>query len=149
MERHVLERNRTCDDDRRLAAAGSHLRGGRRFWIYPGFRPHLRLRSWRPSAPIVARLPAFAIATVFNFLLNRRLTFSPSRTPFGEAFVRYVMVCAVGLAINWTAYAIALEGAARLGWPASPETLPLFVALGTGVAMFATFFGFKLFAFKA
>jgi len=99
--------------------------------------------------PLVARLPAFAIATVFNFLLNRRLTFSASRTPIGEAFVRYVMVCAVGLAINWTAYAIALAGAARAGLPVSPETLPIFVAVGTGVAMFATFFGFKLFAFRA
>ena len=99
--------------------------------------------------PLVARLPAFAIATVFNFLLNRGLTFSTSRTPIPEAFVRYVMVCAVGLAVNWSAYAIALAGAARAGLPASPETLPIFVAAGTGVAMFATFFGFKLFAFRA
>jgi putative flippase GtrA len=99
--------------------------------------------------PLIARLPAFAIATVFNFLLNRRLTFSASRTPIGEAFVRYVMVCAVGLVVNWTAYAIALAAASRMGWTASPETLPLFVAAGTGVAMFATFFGFKLFAFRA
>ncbi len=65
--------------------------------------------------PLIARLPAFAIATVFNFLLNRRLTFSASRRPIGEAFVRYVMVCAVGLAVNWTAYAIALGGCGALG----------------------------------
>ena len=99
--------------------------------------------------PLVARLPAFAIATVFNFLLNRRLTFSASRAPMLQAFVRYVMVCGVGLAVNWTAYAVAIEAAVRLGFPVTPETLPLFVAAGTGVAMFATFFGFKLFAFRA
>jgi putative flippase GtrA len=99
--------------------------------------------------PLVARLPAFVIATVFNFLLNRKLTFSASRTPIGQAFVRYAMVCAVGLLINWTAYATALSLAARFGLPATPETLPLFVAAGTGVAMFATFFGFKQFAFRA
>ena len=97
--------------------------------------------------PLVARLPAFAIATVLNFLLNRRLTFG-SRAPLLTAFVRYCMVCAVGLAINWSAYALALSAATRLGLPAGPETLPLFVAFGTGVAMFATFFGFKQFAFR-
>ena len=86
---------------------------------------------------------------MFNFLLNRRLTFAGSRAPILRAFVRYCMVCAVGLAVNWSAYALALGAAARLGWPAGPETLPLFVAFGTGVAMFATFFGFKLFAFRA
>jgi putative flippase GtrA len=99
--------------------------------------------------PLISRLPAFAIATVINFLLNRRLTFPGSRAPIGQAFIRYVMVCGVGLAVNWTAYAIALAAATRLGLPTTPETLPLFVAAGTGVAMFATFFGFKLFAFRA
>src|ERR1700761_4539145 len=87
--------------------------------------------------PLLARLPAFAIATVFNFLLNRRLTFSASRAPIVQAFVRYVMVCGVGLVVHWTAYAIALACATRLGFQATPETLPLFVAVGTSVAMFA------------
>ena len=99
--------------------------------------------------PLVARLPAFAIATVINFALNRVLTFPGSRAPLGLAFVRYCMVCGVGLAVNWSAYALALGFAHRFGLPTSPEVLPVFVAFGTGVAMFATFFGFKLFAFRA
>jgi putative flippase GtrA len=100
--------------------------------------------------PLVARLPAFAIATVFNFGLNRWLTFARSRAPLLGAFLRYCMVCGAGLAVNWTAYALALGVAVRfLGGPVRPETLPLFVAFGTGVAMFVTFFGFKLFAFRA
>jgi putative flippase GtrA len=99
--------------------------------------------------PLIARLPAFAIATVLNFLLNRRLTFAATRAPIWPAFARYCMVCGVGLAVNWTAYALALGLAVRLGLPTTPEVLPIFIAFGTGVAMFATFFGFKLFAFRA
>jgi putative flippase GtrA len=100
--------------------------------------------------PLVARLPAFAIATVINFALNRWLTFAGSRSPLIGAFLRYCMVCGAGLAVNWTAYALALGAVVGLlGGPASPETLPIFVAFGTGVAMFVTFFGFKLFAFRA
>ncbi len=98
--------------------------------------------------PFLARLPAFAVATVLNFGLNRYLTFAGSRAPMLRAFVKYCLVCGVGLAVNWTFYALALGAAQRLGLPTPPETLPIFVAFGTGVAMFATFFGFKFFAFR-
>ncbi len=98
--------------------------------------------------PRLARVPAFAIATVVNFALNRSLTFTGSRAPLLRAFIRYCMVCGVGFVVNWSAFALALGAAAGLGWPTSPATLPIFVAFGTGVAMFATFFGFKLFAFR-
>jgi putative flippase GtrA len=100
--------------------------------------------------PLIARLPAFSVATVLNFALNRWLTFAGSRAQLLGAFLRYCMVCGVGLAVNWSAYALALAAAEKfLGSPMSPETLPIFVAFGTGVAMFVTFFGFKLFAFRA
>ena len=99
--------------------------------------------------PFLARFPAFAVATLLNFGLNRRLTFADSRAPILLAFVRYCLVCGVGLAVNWTFYALALGSAQRLGLPTPPETLPVFVAFGTGVAMFATFFGFKFFAFRS
>jgi putative flippase GtrA len=100
--------------------------------------------------PLIARLPAFSIATVLNFGLNRWLTFAGSRAPMLRAFLRYCLVCGAGLAVNWSAYALALSVAVRwLGAPATPEMLPIFVAFGTGVAMFVTFFGFKLFAFRA
>lgn len=99
--------------------------------------------------PYFARFPAFAVATVLNFLLNRRLTFADSRAPLLQAFLRYCLVCGAGLAVNWTAYALALGAAGRLGLATPPETLPIFVAFGTGIAMFVTFFGFKLFAFRS
>jgi putative flippase GtrA len=99
--------------------------------------------------PLVARLPAFAVATVFNFALNRALTFAHSRAPLLGAFLRYCLVCGVGLAVNWCAYALALAGAVSTLGPLPPEALPIFVAFGTGIAMFVTFFGFKRFAFRA
>jgi putative flippase GtrA len=99
--------------------------------------------------PRLARLPAFGIATLFNFALNRALTFAGTRAPLVGAFVRYCLVCAVGLAVNWSVFALALAAAARLGLPTPDYALPVFIALGTGVAMFVTFFGFKRFAFRA
>lgn len=98
--------------------------------------------------PLLARFPAFALATVGNFLLNRYLTFAHTTAGFVEAFVRYVMVCAVGLAVNYAAYAAALALAKLVGAPTAPGFLPLFVAFGSGVAMFFTFFGFRSFAFR-
>ena len=99
--------------------------------------------------PRIARLPAFGIATIVNFALNRALTFAGTRAPLIGAFVRYCMVCGVGLAVNWSVFALALAGAAGVGLPTPDYTLPVFIAAGTGVAMFVTFFGFKLFAFRA
>ena len=96
----------------------------------------------------LARLPAFAIATIVNFALNRALTFSGSRAPLLGAFVRYCLVCGAGLAVNWSAFALALAGAKALGLPTPDYALPVFIAFGTGVAMFVTFFGFKRFAFR-
>jgi putative flippase GtrA len=98
--------------------------------------------------PLLARFPAFAIATVANFLLNRYLTFAHTTTDFLAAFARYVMVCAVGLAVNYATYATALTTARIVGFPTTPGYLPLFVAFGSGAAMFVTYFGFRRFAFR-
>lgn len=98
--------------------------------------------------PYLARFPAFAVATLINFALNRSLTFSHSTEPMLRAFVRYVMVCAVGLAVNYAAYACALTLWGALGLPMAPQMLFLFVAFGSGVAMFVTYFGYRLFAFR-
>src|ERR1700733_7687306 len=56
--------------------------------------------------PLLARPPAFALATVLNFTLNRALTFAHSKSSLLPAFVRYVMVCAAGLAVNYSVYAL-------------------------------------------
>ena len=98
--------------------------------------------------PFLARFPAFALATVLNFALNRALTFSHSKVGLWDAFVRYVMVCAAGLVVNYAVYALCVVVAPLVGLPATPAMLPLFVAAGSGAAMFVTFFGFRSFAFR-
>src|SRR5271156_5038147 len=98
--------------------------------------------------PFLARPPAFALATVLNFALNRTLTFAGSKSSLLPAFVRYVMVCAAGLAGNYSVYAVCILAAPLAGVSATPAMLPLFVACGSGVAMFVTFFGFRFFAFR-
>jgi putative flippase GtrA len=106
------------------------------------------LNKWFGVDPYLARFPAFGIATVLNFGLNRRLTFAHSTVGLWDAFVRYVLVCAVGLAVNYAAYAVGLTLWSALNLPVSPAILPLFVAFGSGVAMFVTYFGFRMFAFR-
>lgn len=104
---------------------------------------------WFGVDPVLARFPAFAIATVINFLLNRFLTFANSRVAILPAFVKYVMVCAVGFVVNYLVYLGALKLSPLLGFPVTPGMLPIFVAMGSGVAMFFTFFGFRFFAFRS
>ena len=99
--------------------------------------------------PLIARFPAFSIATVLNFGLNRLLTFRHSDVALGRAFSRYLVVCAFGFGVNYLAYVVALQFLARMGISVPAEYLPLLVAWGAGCAMFVTFFGYRQFAFKA
>lgn len=108
---------------------------------------YLLAHSFRVD-PLMARLPAVAIATVVNFALNRAVTFRASKAPLIRAFARYVMVCAAGLAVNYCVYLACIALAPLAGLAVTPAILPLFVACGAGAAMFFTFIGFRFFAFR-
>ena len=100
--------------------------------------------------PLIARLPAFAVATVLNFALNRALTFAGSRAPLlggVRALLPGLRRRARGQLDAPTRWRSPRR--TRFCLPTPPEALPIFVAFGTGVAMFVTFFGFKRFAFRA
>ncbi len=99
-------------------------------------------------SPELARPPGFALATVVNFLLNRSFTFRSSRAPIVRAFVRYCLVASAGLVVNYAAYTACIVLSPRLGIAVTPAILPLFVAVGSGVAMVVTFLGFRSFAFR-
>jgi putative flippase GtrA len=99
--------------------------------------------------PALARPPAFMIATVLNFALNRTLTFRSMQAPLVRAFLRYVLVSAAGLAVNYAVFLACIAASPLVGVPVTPSILPLFVACGSGVAMFLTFVGFRFFAFRA
>jgi putative flippase GtrA len=96
-----------------------------------------------------ARLPAFAIVTLVNFTLNRAFTFRASHTPWLAALARYVLVCLVGLSINYAIYAGCLALAHHFGVADSVSSLTLFIALGTGAATLFTFVGFRSYAFRS
>jgi len=100
-------------------------------------------------SPELARPPGFIVATIFNFLLNRAITFRHSEAPLVRAFVRYCLVASAGLAANYAVYSACVLLAPRLGLQVVPAVLPLFVAAGAGAAMILTFLGFRLFAFRS
>ena len=100
-------------------------------------------------SPELARPPGFITATVINFLLNSAITFRHSGAPLERAFVRYFFVASAGLAINYAVYSACVFFAPRAGIAVTPAILPLFIAMGAGVAMVATFVGFRHFAFRA
>jgi putative flippase GtrA len=99
-------------------------------------------------APALARPPAFAIATMVNFALNRALTFRASVAPLLRAFVRYVAVCAAGLTVNYGVFLACVALSPLVGLEPRPAVLPLFVACGSAAAMVLTFLGFRYFAFR-
>ena len=80
--------------------------------------------------PELARPPAFIIATIVNFALNRAITFRHSRAPVLRAFPRYCGVASVGFAINYAVYSTCVISAPRLGIAVTPAILPLFIAAG-------------------
>ena len=98
-------------------------------------------------SPELARPPGFIVATIINFALNRSITFRHSRTPLSRAFLRYCGVATIGLAVNYAIYSACVFFAPRAGIAVTPAILPLFVAVGSGVAMVLTFVGFRFFAF--
>jgi putative flippase GtrA len=99
--------------------------------------------------PELARPPGFIIATIVNFLLNRSITFRYARAPLAGAFVRYWLVAAAGLAVNYAVYSACILVAPSVGIAVTPAILPLFVAAGSGAAMVLTFVGFRFFAFRS
>jgi putative flippase GtrA len=99
-------------------------------------------------SPELARPPGFIVATTVNFALNRAITFRRSGAPFKRAFLRYWLVAAAGLAINFAVYSACVALAPHAGIAVTPAILPLFVAAGVGVSMIATFAGFRFFAFR-
>ena len=99
-------------------------------------------------SPEIARPPGFVVATLVNFALNRAITFRHAKAPLMRAFLRYCLVAAAGLAVNYAVYSLCVVFWPLTGLTVTPSILPLFVAAGSGVAMVVTFVGFRWFAFR-
>jgi putative flippase GtrA len=99
-------------------------------------------------SPELARPPGFILATIVNFALNRAITFRHADAPLMRAFLRYWLVAGAGLIVNYAVYSACVFASPLVGVTVTPGVLPLFVAAGSGVAMAATFAGFRFFAFR-
>jgi putative flippase GtrA len=99
-------------------------------------------------SPALARPPGFITATIVNFFLNRSITFRHAGASLRGSFLRYWLVAAAGLAVNYTVYSACVALAPFAGIAVTPAILPLFVAAGGGAAMALTFVGFRFFAFR-
>lgn len=86
------------------------------------------------AGPGLARVPAVAVALVFTWLLNRRLTFRTPVPPSWVEFVRYAFSGLLGMAINLAIYWIALALGAPV-WFA--------FTVGVGIAAVVTFLRYR------
>lgn len=57
---------------------------------------------------MVGRLPAFLLATVVTYALNRRLTFPGQHGSWTKGWLLYVGTTMVGALLNYTAYSLVL-----------------------------------------
>ena len=77
------------------------------------FATVVALVAWFDAAPLLANVGGWLLALVVSFTGHSRLTFRASNAPFGRAARRFVLVSAIGFAINEAAYAVLLRWA---GW---------------------------------
>ena len=97
------------------------------------------------AGPILGRLVSFSVAVAVTFELNRRWTFQQkaAAASYGQAFLSYLAVQAVGFGCNLAVYAICL---ALL--PAQLNCPVLCLAIASGVALTVNFLGLSTLVFR-
>lgn len=94
--------------------------------------------------PIIARVPAIAIAVIVTFLLNKIFTFKAGNQNWAKAFGAYITAQAASQAVNFMIYTLLIwSSAAMQNQPA------IAVAIGSIAAMSLTFILSKFWVFKA
>ncbi|MER2605330.1 MAG: GtrA family protein [Siculibacillus sp.] len=103
--------------------------------------------------PYLARVFAILVAMTTTWLINRRFTFKvhdkvTDRRDLMAEGGRYGLVAGAAAAINYAAYAATLYLLLKTGL--QPEDLlpPASAVVGSGVAMFFSYFGYSRFAFS-
>ena len=91
-------------------------------------------------SPIFARIPAISMAILVTWVLNRKLTFAVENPASAGELTRYLGVALISALLNFAVYS-ALVVAGILPVDA--------VGIATIALMFFSFFGYKLFAFRA
>ena len=94
--------------------------------------------------PIVARIPAIALAIFVTFLLNKRFTFKGTEKKFWLALCSYTLSQGAAQSVNFGVYTMMI-----LLVPALKSFLFLAVAAGSISAMALSFLLYKFWVFKA
>jgi putative flippase GtrA len=103
--------------------------------------------------PYVARVFAIAVAMITTWLINRRYTFevhdkATTARELAAEGGRYGLV-AVGAALfNYATYAATLWTLTALGLGPAHILPPIAAVVGSGLAMFVSWFGYSRFAFR-
>ncbi len=101
----------------------------------------LALRHGLGLPPLVARLPAIAIAMVFGWLCNRRFTFRMTGRPRLAEFLRYAAASGLAVAVNYLTFAALLVSV-----PQVPLAAAAFA--GSAVAAGVSYLGYRHVAFR-
>lgn len=89
---------------------------------------------------IMALCIVFPITLLTGFWLNKYVTFTQSSLRGGTQLVRYMLVVAVNLLINYVGLKLCVDA---LGWYPTPSKMVI-----TGVTVLVSFFGQKYFSFR-
>ncbi|MEM9738970.1 MAG: GtrA family protein [Pseudomonadota bacterium] len=92
--------------------------------------------------PYLARAISLPLAMLAAYGMNRHYTFGASGRSQAEEMLRYVFVTAIASLTNYGVFAVLLIHVEGI-WPL------IAAALGLGVSMWVSFFGFQFFAFAA
>ncbi len=103
--------------------------------------------------PYVARVFAILIAMTTTWLINRRFTFKVAdKVTDRRALVaeggRYGLVAVSAAMVNYAAYALTLYSLPARLWGSDDIQPPLAAVVGSGVAMFFSYYGYSRFAFR-
>lgn len=112
--------------------------GGTGFLVDAGT---LSLLLWlTPLGPYVARVLSIATAMVYTWTINRTFTFGRSNRNLASEGARYGLIGILAALVNYGSYSLCL-----LIWPSLWPVVA--AAIGSGVAMVFSYFGYSRFVF--
>lgn len=101
----------------------------------------LRLGMSFGLSPLLARIPALALAMATTWLVNRAKTFHSSGKPVGVEAGQYAIVAIAAALLNYCIYAILVRS--------FPQLMPeLATAIAVGSTMIFSFTGYSRFVFR-
>lgn len=103
--------------------------------------------------PYLARVGAMGTAMTVTWLINRRFTFkthdkvTDARGMAAEGG-RYGLVAVIAALVNYGVYALTLWSMPQIVWVGRNLSPPMAAVVGSGVAMFVSYYGYSRFAFR-